>query len=172
MKIYRRLIPCISKEIIRHLLAESTVEIADGHRDDAELDIASVLVNYLNDEDQLNQDAKDILERRGLPFEKFGMVKRGLAESRNMIIGDNAFDYVLEQMVEILFHSGNFTEIFAEDHDLKRIMRNTIRRYMGVDAQLDKEVRGRLRHLREGTPDWEIEYEKVIEQMRHSHGLS
>ena len=36
-----------------------------------------------------------------------------------------------------------------------------------VREELDREVRGRLKNLREGTSEWEIEYGRLIEQMRH-----
>jgi uncharacterized protein len=171
MKIYRKLIPEISKNIVRHLLAESAIEIEDGRREDAELDVAGVLVNYLNEDERLSQDSRELMERRGLPPEKFGIVKKNLAETRNIVTGAEAFDWVLAQLSDSLFSSGNIEEVFAEDHDLRRIIREAMRRYIGVDETLDKEVRTRLRHLREGTREWEIEYEKVIQQMRQSHGL-
>ena len=51
--------------------------------------------------------------------------------------------------------------------------RATVRRRIDERlAAFDKEVRGRLRHLREGTPEWEVEYEKAINNMRYSHGLN
>lgn len=172
MKIYRKLIPSIAKEIVRHLLAEGFVEIVDGHREDAELDLASVFVNYLNELDRLNQDARDLLERRGYTLERLGQVKRTMAGVRELAIGDDALDWVLNQQLEMLFNSPNFAEVFAEDQELRVVMRDSIKRYVGVDEVLDKEVRGRLRHLREGTPEWEIEYEKAINNMRYSHGLN
>ena len=33
------------------------------------------------------------------------------------------------------------------------------------------EVRAQLRHVREGTRDWEIEYAKVLEQVKRRKGL-
>jgi hypothetical protein len=42
---------------------------------------------------------------------------------------------------------------------------------MAVDSTLDAEVRAQLRHVREGTRDWEIEYAKVLEQVKRRKGL-
>src|SRR4051812_26859056 len=71
IRLYRRLVPKISKDIVRGLLAESLIDIEDGHRDEAELDVAGVLVDYLNAEDKLMSDARDEMERRKFPQEKY-----------------------------------------------------------------------------------------------------
>jgi hypothetical protein len=171
MKLYRRLVPKISKDVVRGLLADRLVEIEDGHRDEAELDIAGVLVDYMNAGDQLSADAKEQMERRGLSQEKYGLVKRALAEQRKLKIGDEATDFILEALVEGLFNSKHISEVFAEDHDLRRRIREILGKYAGVDEELDKEARTRLRNLREGTPEWDIEYQKTIRQMRQIKGL-
>jgi hypothetical protein len=36
---------------------------------------------------------------------------------------------------------------------------------------VDREARGRLKHLQEGTPAWDIEYQKTVEQIRRNRGL-
>lgn len=171
MRLYRRLVPKIAKDIVRGLLAEKLIDIEDGHRDEAELDVAGVLVEYLNAEEKLMSDAKDEMERRKFPQEKYGLVKRALAEQRNLKIGDESLDYILEQVTESLFDSKHISEVFAEDHDIRRKTREILGKYSGVDEELDREARGRLRNLREGTPEWDVEYQKTIKQLRTLKGF-
>jgi hypothetical protein len=171
MRLYRRLVPKISKDIVRGLLAESLIDIEDGHRDEAELDVAGVLVDYLNAEEKLASDARDEMDRRKLPQEKYGLVKRALADQRKIAIGDDTLDFILDKVVESLFNSKHISEIFAEDHDIRRKARDVIGKYSGVDEELDREARGRLRNLREGTPEWDIEYQKTIKQLRSLKGF-
>jgi hypothetical protein len=45
------------------------------------------------------------------------------------------------------------------------------KKHMAVDATVDAEVRAQLRHLREGTRDWEVEYARVLDQVRRRKGL-
>lgn len=172
MKLYRRLIPKISKDIVRGLMADKKIDIEDGHRDEAELDVAGVLVEYLNQTEQLSNDAKEQMERRGLSQEKYGLVKRAMAEQRNLKIGDEALDYVLGALVESLFNSKHISEVFAEDHELRLFLREILAKYSGVDEELDKEARSRLRNLREGTPEWDVEYQKTIKQLRNVRGIA
>jgi uncharacterized protein len=171
MKLYRRLIPKISKDIVRGLLAESLIDIEDGHRDEAELDVAGVLVEHLNAEEKLANDARDEMERRNLPQEKYGLVKRALAEQRKLKIGDESLDFILDRIVASLYDSTHVSEVFAEDHEIRRRAREILAKYAGVDEELDKEARSRLRNLREGTPEWDVEYQKTIKQMRTLKGF-
>ena len=80
-------------------------------------------------------------------------------------------DYLLDQVVEMLMHSGNVDEVFVEDVDLRRRMAPSFKKHMAADDGLDAEVRAQLRHLREGTRDWEIEYARVLEQVKRRKGL-
>lgn len=171
MKIYRKVIPKIAKDVIRSLLANRAIEVEDGRRDEAELDVAGVLVEYLNELDRISADAHDALQRHNLPIETLGRVKRSLAENRSVAMGEGALDFILNRILDSLFNSKNIEEVFAEDQDLRKLVQESIRKYLGVDEELDREVRGRLKNLREGTSEWEVEYGRLIDQMRASKSL-
>lgn len=166
MKIYRRVIPKISKDIVRSLLAQQAIELEDGHRDEAELDVAAVFVEYLNSIDQLNADAEDALQRKALGAHMLGQVKRTLAEKRNIKMGSDAKEFIINAIIASLFDSKHITEVFEEDNELRLSVSAAMDKYLGVDAELDREVRGRLKNLREGTPEWETEYSRLINHMR------
>lgn len=171
MKIYRRLVPKMAKDIVRVLVADKMVELEEGRREEAELDIAGVLVDHLNAEEQLASDAKDHMIRHGFSQEKYGAVRRALAEQRHIKIGDEAFDFLLDKAVKALYQSKNVAEVFSEDHDLRKRIRDAMSKYAGVDEELDREVRSRLKNLREGTGEWDIEYQKAIRQLKHVKGI-
>src|SRR6478752_6787701 len=112
MKIYRKVIPKIAKDIVRSLLANRAIEVEDGRRDEAELDIAGVIVEYLNDLDRISADAHDALQRHNLGIEALGRVKRSLAETRRVIMGDGALEHVIDRIINSLFSSKNIEEVF------------------------------------------------------------
>src|SRR4051812_39939229 len=116
MKIYRKVIPKIAKDIVRTLLANKAIEVEDGHRDEAELDVAGVLVEYMNEVEKVHSDARDALQRHNLGIEQLGRVKKSLAESRKLIVGEGALEYVLDKLIESLFTSRHIEEVFSEDH--------------------------------------------------------
>jgi hypothetical protein len=42
---------------------------------------------------------------------------------------------------------------------------------MQVDEAIDQEVRDRIKNLEEGTQAWDVEYQKVLEQIKTKHGI-
>ncbi len=166
MKIYRRVIPKIAKDVVRVLLVNHAIEVEDGRRDETELDVAGALVKYLNDLDQLTNDAKEAINRHNLSAESLGRVKKNIAGKRKLEIGDNSLQFVQDLIMGSLFDSKSVQEVFADDDELRDMISNAMDKYLGVDAELDREVRNRLKNLREGTVEWEDEYNRVIGQMR------
>ena len=112
------------------------------------------------------RDARDALQRHGLTQESLGRVKQSLADNRKIVVGDGALEFVLNLILDSLFNSKNVAEVFAEDHEIRKLVLEAVRKYLGVDEELDREVRGRLKNLREGTAEWEVEYNRLIDQMR------
>src|SRR3974390_439 len=152
MRLYSGKISTIATEVVRTLLASGDVE-AD-HPKEVEADVAAVLQQYLNDEREVNDRAKDVLERTGKPQTEFQRVRALVADEKGIKVGDETLDYLLDQVVEMLMHSNNVDEVYVEDIELRRKMAPVLKRHMAVDAALDGEVRAQLRNLREGTREW------------------
>src|SRR5947209_1476583 len=107
MHLYRKVIPKIAREIVRALNSKGDIVVDDGNLDEAELDLAAVMVEYCNQEDRITQEAKDAISRRGLPHERFAQVKKGLADARGFKLGDDGLEEVINQMIEAFFASKN-----------------------------------------------------------------
>ena len=169
MRLYTGKVASIAAEVTRALVASNDIE-AESPKE-VEADIVSVLNNYLSMEREINDRAKDILERTGRPQSEFNRVRQLAADEKGIKLGDEALDYILDQVVEIFHHSANVDEIFAEDVELRRKMAPVFKKHMAVDDGLDAEVRAQLRHVKEGTRDWDIEYQKVLERLKRMKGL-
>jgi hypothetical protein len=169
MRLYAGKVPAVATEVVRALLAPHAIE-AERPKE-VEADVAAVLYQYLSDERDVNERAKDVLERTRKPQTEFQRVRSLVADEKGIKVGDEALDYLLDQVVEMLMHSNNVDEVFVEDIDLRRAMAPVFKKHMAVDSTLDAEVRAQLRHVREGTRDWEIEYAKVLEQVKRRKGL-
>jgi len=98
-------------------------------------------------------------------------MKKLIADQKHVKIVDEAIDYLLDQMIEILMHSSNVDEVFAEDHVLRVRLREPLRKQFAAEEQLEQEVRGRLKHVQEGTQMWEIEYRRMMEDIKRRKGL-
>ncbi|MBN2496784.1 MAG: DUF507 family protein [Deltaproteobacteria bacterium] len=171
MKIYSKLLPKLGRDIVRELLDAGDIEIEPENVPAAEEDFAAIVGEYLRQDAELNESAKDLLARRGWNASKFGEARRVMAETRRFPIGDDGVDYVIEQMLEFMMISSRIEEVFAPDHAMRKRIVGVLRRYMQIDDEVDTEVRKRLKHLQEGTRDWEIQYQRTAEQVRRNKGL-
>ena len=169
MKLYQGKIATIAGEIIKQLTEAGDVEVSDAN--EAKLDVEAVLKEYLRMDRELTEQAKDEVERKRLPYEQFGKIKRALAEKRDFAVGDEALNWITTQVQETFMQSSHIDEVFADDATLRRKIRELLRKHMSVDEELDEEVRRKIKNLAEGTQTWEIEYARVMEQMKRKHGI-
>ncbi len=65
----------------RHWSTREEISVTD--RAEAELDVQAVLKEYLRLEREITDKAKDLLQKRNLPYEQFGKVKRSLASEKS-----------------------------------------------------------------------------------------
>jgi hypothetical protein len=169
MRLFASQVPSIATECVRVLLAANDIE-AEAPKE-VEADVQSVLKSYLATEAEVNDRAKELLERTGRGTGDFNRVREQIAESKGIKVGDESLDYLLDQVVEMLNHSHNVEEIYAEDIVLRRKMGPIFKKHMGADSSLDADVRAQLRHLKEGSSTWDIEYQRVLEQVKRKKGL-
>jgi hypothetical protein len=169
MRLYSGKVSAIATEVVRALLASKDIEAE--HPKEVEADITAVLNQYLADEREVNERAKDVLERTGKAQTDFQRVRALVAEEKGIKVGDDTLDHLLDQVVEMLMHSNNVDEVYVEDLDLRRKMAVVFKKHMTVDAALDADVRAQLKHVREGTREWEIEHARVLEQVKRRKGL-
>jgi hypothetical protein len=169
MRLYPGKIDTIASEIITKLSGDGDIEVSDPR--EAQLDAASVLKEYLRVDKELTERAKDILEIRGLPHAQLGRTKRQLADQREFGLGDEGITWISNQLVETFMQSKHVDEVFADDVALRKKLKEIVRKHMAVDDEIDQEVRQRIKNLQEGTAAWEVEYAKVLDQIKTKHGL-
>jgi len=171
MRLYPKLVPIIARELIQRLMQDGDVEVEAIRIADAELDMAAIMREYLANEERVNQATREALERRGYDYSKFNQVKREMADVRGFKLGDEGIEFVVNQMLEFLLISRNVEEVFSEDEGMRKKLFAIMKKHLDVDDEIDREARGRLKHLQEGTSAYEIEYQKVVDQIRRARGL-
>ncbi len=171
MRLYPKVIPTIAREVVQTLMGDGDIEVETLRIADAEMDMAAIMREYLAAEERVNQATKEALERRGYDQSKFNQVKREMADVRGFKMGDEGIEYVIQQMMEFLLISRNVEEVYSEDPVLRKKIFSIFKKHLDVDEELDREARNRLKHLQEGTPAWDIEYQKTMDQLRRARGL-
>jgi hypothetical protein len=169
MKLFSGKVDLIAAEITRSLIEGGEVETDSP--DEVQLDISAVLKEYIRTDRDLTEKAKDLCEQKGMPYSAFPKIKRQLADRAGFVVGDEALDYIMDQLIGAFMHSQFVDEIFAEDNDLKVKMRAVLKRYTDIEEELDAEARNKIKNLQEGTRDWEIEYSRAMEQVKRRKGL-
>jgi len=169
MRLYSGKIPSVGAEIVKALMEAGDIEVED--KAEAEMDVQAVLKEYLRLEREITEKAKDILSKKNLPYEQFGKIKRTLAGEKAFGLGEEGLEWMTNQMLESFMQSPHIAEIFAEDSVMRKRMADVLKKHMQVDDELDEEVRRRIKNLQEGTSTWEVEYGKVLDQIKRNRGL-
>ncbi len=169
MKLYSGKVDTIAQEVISKLSQDGDIEVTDAT--EATLDAAAVLKEYIRVDKELTERAKDILEIRGLPHSALGRTKRQLADQKEFGLGEDGIVWICNQLVETFMQSRHIEEVYADDVTLRRKVKEIVRKHMAVDEEIDLEVRNRIKNLQEGTSAWEVEYARVMDQIKQKHGI-
>jgi hypothetical protein len=169
MRLHAARLPQIASEMLKALVDANDIECESP--EEVKKDIEAVLAQYVRDEQEISDRARDLAAQRGLPPTEAARMRRLVADERKVKIGDDAIDYLLDQLVEMLMHSNNVDEVFAEDYELRRKMREPLRKQAAEEEDLQQEVRGRLKHVQEGSALWEVEYRRMMEDIKRRKGL-
>lgn len=173
MRLYASKAQPIATEVVRALVSNKDIEVEDaGAQGEVVKDVESVLRSYLDTERIVDEKTRELLQRTGRGTGEFGKVRQQIAEHHGIKVGDEALDYLLDQVVSMLMHSHHVDEVFAEDVDLRRRMTPIFKKHMGVDSDVDAEVRAQIKHVKEGTAQWDIEYARVLEGVKRRRGIS
>ncbi len=163
MWLTRAKLPGLSTALVKALVDEKLIETEAPQG--VQADLLAVLEQYVRDEHEISTKARDLAAGRNAPPTEVTRIRKELARQQGVGIGDDTIDYLLAQFVEMLMHSGSVEEIFAQDHELKLAMRTPLRREQASADQMEEVVRKRLKHVEEGSSQWEIEYQRMREEV-------
>lgn len=158
----------VAKELVEALLEEGDLEVESENVNEVELDVQSVLKEFIRLDRELSNEAKDAQAAEGGSFTRH---KRKAAKKKGVDIVDDPIGYIIDQIIDIFFHSHFVNEVFSGDRTLRVRMKPILERHMSKEEQLDEEVRDKIKNLEEGTKDWDVEYEKVMENLKRKQNL-
>ena len=171
MKIYRGKIKPISEDVVSTLVNEGDIEVAPEQVPEVVLDIEAIIKEYLRLEEEVNSIARDQLQKRGISYTEFGRLRRVIAEEKNFELGDRALHWIAHQIIECFMINNRVSEVFTEDSELRKKIVRVFGQYLGLEEQVDRETRERIKNVEEGSPEWEIEYKRVHAQISRKKGL-
>lgn len=159
----------VAKEMVQELRDAGDLETESPY--EVQLDLEAVLRQYLRTEQEISTQARDTLATRGLAPTEYGRIIKNLSDQRGVKVGEDAMDYVLDQLSEMLLNSANVEEIYIEDHELRRRLRIPLRKHVNQAPDLDRVVRKQMKHVEEGGALWEVEYRRMLDDIRRRRGM-
>ncbi len=171
MRLYRSQIPRLAEDIIGTLTLEGDIVVEVPARPEAEQDIRAIMEEYLRQEHRVVQETREIMEQRQITYDQFGRIKGQVAETRGHPTGDDGIRWIVGQILENFMMSNYVDEVFGEDRTMRKTMMRLLRKHLVEEADLDREVRSRIKNMRPGTDKWDIEYRRVMDDVRRKRGL-
>ncbi len=171
MKIYKGRISLMAAEIAKKLIAEEAIEVTAEEMSEFHLDLEAVFKSYVDTERRIHEEAQELIAKRSLDYGSLNRLKRDIAKKYNFAIGEDAIDWLTDQLIEMLFHTTHVEEVWADNNDIRRIARPLIHKHTSIDDELDVEVRKRIKNLSEGSVAWDVKYQQVLEEVKRRKGL-
>lgn len=171
MRLYGGQVPVIAEEILRVLTRTNGLEVAEENMPEVEVDIQSVLREFIRLDRELTERAREVIRKSGDNNLTIGRVKRQLAKEKNVQVGEEAIGYIITQLIEAFLHSSFVDEVYDEDNDIRKKVKPILRRHMSMDEALDREVRDKIKNIEEGGSNWDVEYQRVMENMKRAKKL-
>lgn len=172
MKLYKGKIPVIAQDLVVKLVDEGDVELVPGMRSEAELDLQSIMNNYLRQERRLNNMVRDHIADYKIEYDRRGEIRREKAKEMGHPIGDRVMPYLATQFNRMIMNSPNFDEVYATDSVIRSKIFDVLRSNNVNEAELREEARARLSNLDENSLEYQIRYREAIADVRRRRGLT
>ncbi len=168
MRLFSGQVSIIAEEMLRALLKNEDLEV--NNEVEVQLDIESVLREYIRIDREVTERARELSAESGgqIPI---GRIKRQLAKEKRIRIGDESIGYIVDQLIEGFLHSNFVEEVWAEDLALRGRLKPILSKHMEIEELLDTEVRNKIKNIKEGGQTWDIEYQRVMENLKQKKNL-
>ena len=164
-------IPSIAHDVVEALTTANLIEVEDDMIGEVEMDVESVLREYVRLDKEITERARDIISSQKLNYNETNRVKAQVAREREFGVGDQMVEYLIRQITDILLHTKHVDEVYGMDNELVVAMAPVLKRHLSADEELDAEVKKRIRNIQEGTVAFDVQYKKVQEELRRTRGL-
>lgn len=172
MKLYRARIPTIARAVIERLCTEGDIEVDINEREEAQRDLEAIMDSYFKRDNEARDAAKDLLERKGLPYDQFGKLRKELAESRGLPMGDEVERFLARQFAENFMISRWIQEVFSEDKIVYKKVLEVIKANDVDDRKIEQEAKERIKNVAEGSVEYQDALARARREVLKRHGLA
>ncbi|NOZ01301.1 MAG: DUF507 family protein [Deltaproteobacteria bacterium] len=171
MRLFSGKVPVIAQELVTAMTTSGAIEVQDSEMHEVQLDVESVLKEYIRAEREITDRARDIIAAQKRDYTELRKIKSQIAKEKGFQIDDDAIEYLTAQLIETLIHSRHVEEVYGMDNELTLQITPVLRKHLAADEELDNEVRRRIQNLQEGTSAWDVQYGKIKEELKRTRNL-
>ena len=111
MKLMSGKVPALAHDLVDALVTSQTIEVLPDEVKEVEMDIESVLREYIRADREITDRARDVIAQQKRDYTELNKVKSQLARERNFGIGETMIEYLNAQLIEALIHSRHVEEV-------------------------------------------------------------
>lgn len=171
MKLYRARIPAIAHAVIERLTNEGDIELEPENRTEAEQDLVAIMEMYLRRDQDLREAVRDVMERKGIPYDQYGKSRSDLADQWGHPVGDDVDRFLARQFIENFMISRWVSEVFSDDRELFKKVLDTLKGYDVDERALRAEAEERIKNIPEGSVERQDALNRALKEVRKRHGL-
>jgi hypothetical protein len=171
VKLYRSKIQGIAKEVIDLLATEGDIDVAPENKEEAEKDLVAIMEEFNRRDNEFRNSIKDEMARKNTPYDQYGKMRQQLAEKSGHPQGDDVERFLTRQFIENLLISRFVDEVFSEDKEIHKKIISVLRKHHVDENEIREAALGRIKNVREGTVDYEIEVQKAVRDEKKRRGL-
>jgi len=171
VRLYRAKVEEIAKQAIELLITDGDIEVEPEKVPEAELDLVAIMEEYLRQDSEFRGRIKDEMARRNIPYNEYGRVRSRLAEEANHPLNDDVERFLTRQFIENLLISPFVEEVYSEDDEIHKKIIELLRGHHVNEDDIREAARERIKNVREGTVDYEIELQKAVREEKKRRGL-
>ncbi len=171
MKLYRTRIPAIAHAVVERLVNEGDIEVALENREEASKDLVAIMEMYLTRDQDLREEVREVMERKGIPYDQYGKTRNDVADSWGHPTGDDVDRFLSRQFVENFMISHFIEEVYSEDGEIYKKILHTIKDFDVDERALRAEAEERIKNVREGSVDYQEALNRALKEVRKRHGL-
>jgi hypothetical protein len=172
MKLYRSRIPTIAHAVLERLINENDLEIAAEDREEAERDLVAIMETYLRRDQDLREAVREVMERKGIPYDQYGKTRNDVADQWQHPIGDDVDRYFARQFIENFMISRFVGEVFTDDRELYKKILDVLKAHDVDERALRAEAEERIKNIPEGSVERQEALNRALKEVRKRHGLT
>lgn len=171
MKLYKAKIPSIAKTVIESLVKEGAIEVAPENRAEAEMDLVAIMEEFLRRDNEVRENVREQMSRGAVPYDQYGKIRTQVAERTGHPTGDDVQRFFARQFMENFMISRFVDEVYADDKDLYKRIRELVEQHDVDERALRAEAQEQIKNVHEGTVDYELALSKAMRDVKKRHGL-